>query len=154
HPKPKIDAAAVAAHGMGRGDFAALVFSGAIDELGEAPGLLTWSTLRKYALADPRVESGRDLARASGSPLPPWPHKVDGPVPGVCFVFTDDGHPAVDALRAREGVHLEHYVVLRRLTLEALPAARIDRFLKDADSRPIAVLGYGDQGRRIVSLLL
>lgn len=146
--------AALMAHGLGRGDFAAIVFSGAIDSLGEAPGYGTWLSSSKFALPDPRVPAGHDLARHPNSALPLWPADQVRPTPGVCFVFTDDGHPAVDALRARDAIEFEHFVVLPRLTLSALTGCRLDWFLRGARRRPIAVLGFGDQGSRIVRMLL
>lgn len=148
-----IDMAALAAHGIGRGDFAAIVFSGSTSLLGEAPGYGTWLASRKFAMPDPRVAAEHDLARDPNWPLPPWPADRVRPTPGVCFVFTDDGHPAVDALRARGAAEFEHFVVLPRLTLSALSRRRIDGFLAAAQDRPVAVLGYGDQGTRMVRVL-
>ena len=146
--------AALMAHGVGRGDFAAIVFSGSTALLGEAPGYGTWLTSRKFALPDPRLAAGQDLARDPHSALPLWPADRVRPTPGVCFVFTDDGHPAVDTLRARGGIEFEHFVVLPRLTLSALSRRRVDQFLSEVKDRPITVLGYGDQGTRLVRTLL
>ncbi len=146
--------AALMAHGLGRGDFAAIVFSGAIDSLGEAPGYGTWLSSSKFALPDPRVPADHDLARHPHSALPLWPADQVRPTPGVCFVFTDDGHPAVDALRARDAIEFEHFVVLPRLTLSALAGRRLDWFLRGVGRRPIAILGFGDQGSRIIRMLL
>jgi predicted O-methyltransferase YrrM len=146
--------AAIAAHGIGRGDFAAIVFSGPADVLGEVSGYGTWLASRKFAIPDPRLPAEQDLARQPGWPLSEWPAERVRPTPGVCFVFADDGHPAVDAIRARGGIEYEHFVVLTRLTLAALMRRRIDRFLDVAGPRQIVVLGYGDQGGRVVRELL
>ncbi len=146
--------AALRAHGIGRGDFAAIVFSGATALLGEAPGYGTWLASRKFVLSDPRLAASEDLARDPHSALPLWPADRVRPTLGVCFVFTDDGHPAVDTLRARGGIEFEHFVVLPRLTLSALSRRRFDGFLSQVKDRPIAVLGYGDQGTRLVRTLL
>ena len=149
-----IDGAAIAAHGIGRGDFAALVFSGEVDAIGEAVGYCTWNTPRKFALPDPRVTPDRCLARHEGSPLPPWPIDRVRPTPGVCFVFADDDHPALDALRARDGAEHEHFVVLSRLTGAAMMARSVGMFLDAAGASPIVILGFGDQGVRMATTLV
>jgi predicted O-methyltransferase YrrM len=148
-----LDLAAIAAHGLGRGDFAALVFSGSINGLSEAPGYCTWNTARKFALPDPRLPESEDLARAPGSPLPRWPEDRVRPLDGVCFVFTDDGHPAVDAIKARSGIDMEHFVVLSRLSGDEMLRTRLAKFRQTIGERPIVLLGFGDQGVRIATLL-
>ncbi len=146
--------ATLMAHGIGRGDFAAIVFSGSTILLGEALGYGTWLASRKFALPDPRLPADQDLACDPHSALPLWPANRVRPTPGVCFVFTDDGHPAVDTLRARGGIEFEHFVVLPRLTISAILRRRVDGFLSEVRDRSIAVLGYGDQGTRLVRMLL
>ena len=152
-PASGLDWRAIAAHGIGRGDFGALVFSGATEAIGEAAGYCTWSTARKFALPDPRLRADRDLARDPASPLPLWSNDRVRPMPGVCFVFADPGHPAIDTFEARGGVEFEHYVVLSRLTESRLMEWRVRRFLDAPGGRCIALLGFGDQGARFASAL-
>lgn len=143
-------------HGIGRGEYAALVFSGPEAELGEIAGYPTWQTARKYVLPDPRGgggAAGGDFARAAGGVLPRWEGSVR-PTPGVCFVFSDERHPGVSEMRARGGVAFEDYVVLAELTVDRLLERAIERWVGGVEARPIAVLGYGDQGRRICAALV
>ncbi len=149
-----VDWKGIAAHGIGRGDFAALVFSGATEAIGEAAGYCTWSTARKFALPDPRLRSDEDLARDPASPLPLWSNDRVRPTPSVCFVFANGGHPAIDAFQARGGVEFEHYVVLSRVTEARLIEWRMGRFLDAAGRRPIALLGFGDQGSKASAVLM
>lgn len=97
--RPDLDA--VARHGIGRGDYAAIVLSGSVDTFGEVAGSATWSTARRFALKDPRLPSDRCLARRDGSPYAPWTAEVE-PLPGVCFVFADAAHPGVVARTVTE----------------------------------------------------
>lgn len=150
---PAIDYPAVAAHGIGRGDFAALVFAGSRAALGDIAGHYTWNTARKFVLEDPRLPASEDFARIEGSALRAWPPDRVRPTPGVCFVFADGTHPAVAELRSRGAEELEHYVVLPRLTNDALLRRRVDRLVRSAGDRPIVLLGFGDQGRRIGAML-
>lgn len=152
--RPVFDAAGVAAHGIGRGDFVALVFAGAIDELGDVAGHYTWNTARKFALTDHRLSATRDLARLEHSPLPEWPEDSVRPTPGVCFVFADANHPAVFSLRAQGGLEFEHFVTLPELTVETVRRRRLKIFLDEAGVRPVVMLGFGDQGRRVAEELV
>ncbi len=72
----KLDTAAIARHGIGRGDFAALVFSGSAAALGETIGMPTWATARRFALPDPRLADTDDLARSGACPFAPWPERT------------------------------------------------------------------------------
>jgi len=146
-------AEAARAHGIGRGEYAALVFSGPLSAMGDVAGHLTWNTARKFSLADPRCEADGDLARCESAPLPEWPAGTPRPTPGVCFVLSDKGHPGRAALERGGGVEFEDFVTLDRLSPERLMLARVRRFLGKADGRPVAVLGLGDQGQRLLAAL-
>lgn len=157
-PRPACDAAgidyaAVAAHGIGRGDFVALVFAGSRSALGDLAGHYTWNTAQKFVLSDPRLSASDDFARIGNSALREWSADRVRPTPGVCFVFADGTHPALAELVARGAEEFEHYVVLPHLSRDALLRRRVDRLIAAAEGRPIALLGFGDQGRRIGSLL-
>ena len=104
---------AVSTHGIGRGEFAALVFSGARAALGDIPGHYTWDTPIKFALPDPRLGRADDFAPLSQ--LPEWPAGDLRPIEGVCFVFADSTHPAVQRLREQGAEEFEHFVCLNRL---------------------------------------
>lgn len=148
-----IDYAAIAAHGIGRGDFAALVFAGSRAALGDIAGHYTWNTARKFVLEDPRLPASEDFARVEGSALGLWPTDRVRPTPGVCFVFADGTHPAVAELRSRGADEFENFVILPRLTVPALLRRRVGRVVDAAGERPIVLLGFGDQGRRIGAML-
>ncbi len=164
-----IDPAGVAAHGIGRGELPVLVFSGSRDALGDIAGYSTWQTARKYALPDPRLPADEDFAQRAGQCLAIWPNTAnrgtgDGGAPvlslqslapcaGVCFVFDDAHHPGIAALRAHNAEEFEHFVSLDRLTPAHLHEHRLRRFLAQVNNRPILLLGYGDQGRRIAATL-
>lgn len=153
-----LDLAAVAQHGIGRGDYAALVLSGSVDLLGEVAGSATWSTARRFAFEDPRIASADCIARHAGSPFARW----TGPMaatPGVCFVLTDAAHPTASELRSHGAIEFGHFVTLDRLTVEIMQSVRVQNFLErirqwggwvgTAQARSIALLGFGDQGKRL-----
>jgi len=140
-----------------RGDFAALVFSGSIADLGELPGEPTALALYKFALPDPRLTSGVDFARIPGMPLPIWPLDRVRPTDGVCFVLGDERHPAVESLRNAGGIEHEHFVIARSLNAIS-PDAKLDidlaAFVESLPAKSqIVVLGYGHQGAVIAKRL-
>lgn len=154
------DLAAIARHGIGRGDYAALVFSGSVDALGEVAGSATWSTACRFALEDPRLSRADCLARREGSPFAHWTNPIE-PTPGVCFVLSDAEHPGAATLRSRGGIEFEHYATLDRLTTDALVDAQLHAFLsgmrgesggaQSTKPRGVVLLGYGDQGQRLAA---
>src|SRR5436190_20601297 len=146
-----------ARHPVCRGDFAAVVFSGRIVELGELPGEPTAHALYKFALPHPHLDASKDFARSTGMPLPVWPEDRIEPTEGVCFVFGDDGHPAVERLRAAGAKPDRHYVVLGDSNCVQRPndlGERLARFVCTiANDGRIALLGYGHQGSEIARIL-
>jgi len=154
---PAIACKHLADHPICHRGFVALVFSGSRDILGELPGEPTAGIDRKYALVDPRLPDDEDFARSPGMPLPIWPADQIRPVAGVCFIFTDGGHPAVAQLEAQGAVRDEHF-----LLISDYPAWEVDEDLEQrlaemldhcGDEQGIMILGYGDQGARIADLL-
>jgi predicted O-methyltransferase YrrM len=144
-------------HPICRGVFAALVFSGSREALGELPGEMTADTPFKFALIDPRLPEEIDFARSPGMPLPMWDVSRLAPTDGVCFVFSDRAHPAAAALVGRGAEEGRHFVVvegLLRTTRDDLLDRRLAELLQriGPDGR-ILILGYGDQGARIARRL-
>ncbi|MBY0262601.1 MAG: class I SAM-dependent methyltransferase [Phycisphaerales bacterium] len=153
-PPPKPDwAAAIRLHGIGRGEYVALVFSGPLEAMGDIAGHATWNTARKFSMPDPRCDAAADLGRCAEAPLADWNGGSPRPTPGVCFVLSDHGHPARAALERSGGVEFEDFVTLDRLSPELLTLARVRRLLARAEGRAVAVLGLGDQGRRTLKAL-
>src|SRR5690606_38371305 len=99
-------------HPVCRGEFIALVFSGARQIIGELPGEATAHTLYKFAWPDPRLEADEDFASTPGMPLPYWSAGRLQPIDGVCFVFADREHPDLRRLQEAGAVENEHYVTL------------------------------------------
>lgn len=153
-PRAKPDwAGALRLHGVGRGEYAALVFSGSLEAMSDIAGHATWNTARKFSMPDPRCDAATDLARSDQAPLADWPGGSPRPTPGVCFVLSDHAHPARAALERGGGVEFEDFVTLDRFSPERLMLARVRRFLAKAEGRGVAVLGLGDQGRRMLRAL-
>lgn len=147
-----VDPEALRAHGIAEGEYVALVFSGPLASIGDIFGMATWNTPRKYAIPDLRVRAADDLARCDAAPLPAWPHPVR-PTPGVCFVLADDAHPARQTLVDADGKEFDDFVTLNALTASRMREHRAQRFLASAEGRPIALLGFGDQGRKFLAAL-
>lgn len=139
------------------GDFAALIFSGSIADLGELPGEPTALALYKFALPDPRLDASQDFARALGMPLPIWPADRVRPIDGVCFVLADAQHPAIEALRDGGGIEGEHFVIATELNARDVHAKLDDelrRFVESLSPKgSVAILGYGHQGAAIAQRL-
>ena len=104
---PRAWRGAVENHPVCRGHFAALVFSGDADVLGELPGEMTARSALKFALPDPRLSAPADFARTPGMPLATWPQHRVLPTPGVCFVLSDRDHPALASLLAEQAEEYE-----------------------------------------------
>jgi predicted O-methyltransferase YrrM len=83
-----------------------------------------------------------------------WSNDRVRPTAGVCFVFADAGHPAVEMLQARGGAEFEHYVVLANLTAARMMERRVRGFIGEAGTRVIGLLGFGDQGAKIAAGLV
>ncbi|MBY0313624.1 MAG: class I SAM-dependent methyltransferase [Phycisphaerales bacterium] len=147
-----IDVDALKALGIAEGEFVALVFSGPIDMLGESLGMMAWSTPRKFVIDDPRsLESGAPTGNAD-APLPKWTGVV-APVPGVCFVLSDRDHPLRRVLARAGAEEFEHFVTIDTLTTERVREHQLRHFLARAANRRIALLGFGDQGSKLLTTL-
>lgn len=143
-------------HAIVRGEFPALVFSGDRHALGELPGELTAATPFKFAMPDDRLDHRRDFARTPHMALPLWPGDAGRPIDGVCFVLSDQDHPAVHELCAGGGVEDEHYVIanaLKESSAEIRLRERLARLRDLPAQEMILVLGFGDQGSRIARML-
>ncbi|MDY7108575.1 MAG: hypothetical protein SYC29_08045, partial [Planctomycetota bacterium] len=146
-------------HPICRGAFAALVFSGSREALGELPGEMTADTPFKFALIDRRLPDEVDFARSPGMPLPMWDLRGRGlePTDGVCFVLSDRAHPAVAALTGRGAEEGRHFVIAEDVNAKT-QADTLDQRLAPlveeigGDGR-ILILGYGDQGAGIAHRL-
>jgi predicted O-methyltransferase YrrM len=149
----RYEPAAAAMHGIGRGEYPGLVFSGPEAVLGEIAGYPTWQTGKKWVLPDPRVGREADFAACVHGMMPLWERGLK-PMPGICFVFSDERHPGVSEMRARGAEEFEDYVVLSALTVDRLLQRKIERWVENVKTRPIAVLGFGDQGRRIAAAIV
>lgn len=147
-----VDVHALRALGIAEGEFVALVFSGSIAAMGEVVGMATWNTPRKFAIGDPRSIESEDLARCADAPLPIW-RGPTRPIPGVCFVLSDRDHPLCRALVSGGGEEFEHFVTLDVLTCERVRAHQVRRILAQAGGRQIALLGFGDQGSKLLTTL-
>ncbi len=147
-----LDIDALRSHGVGEGEYVALVFSGHKDVLGEAIGMPTWSTPRKFAFPDSRLEPEEDLARCEPRVLPAWTGPVV-PVPGVCFVLSDASHPLRRALADAGAMEHEDVLTLDTLSAEHLRVHRVRRWLAGVGNRPVALLGFGDQGSKLLDTL-
>jgi predicted O-methyltransferase YrrM len=146
-----------ATHPLLRGGFVAIVFSGRSDALGTLAGEPTAHTSRKFVLEDLSLEAREDFARSGGSTLPHWPHLPLRPVPGVCFVFTNASHPALNAL-VRAGAKVGEDMVIVEEVVEAdadrALVGNLSAVLRHARSNgSIVILGYGHQGQRIARCL-
>jgi predicted O-methyltransferase YrrM len=150
-----------AGHPICRGDFAALVFSGDAEILGELPGELTAYVPAKFCLPDPELEATSDFARAAGQLLPRWPRPVASPIDGICFVFTNPRHPALLAMIAHGAVRDEHYVLVSGVSADPIAASvgdRLRHLLAEANpaapaDASVVVIAYGHQGREIAMRL-
>lgn len=145
-------------HSVCRGEFIALVFSGARQIIGELPGEATAHTLYKFAWPDPRLEADEDFASTPGMPLPYWSADRLQPIDGVCFVFADREHPDLRRLQEAGAVENEHYVTLdsdqqqlEHDDLERRLGAFVERITSSDGA--IAVLGFGHQGSAIAAHL-
>lgn len=154
-PKPRSELSH--RHPLCRGDFAAVVFSGRTSDLGELPGEPTAHAIYKFVMDDPRLNAREDFARSAGSSLPKWPaHRVQ-PTDGVCFVFTDAGHPAAQPLMEAGACVDQHLVILNEASQDEVSSGmspRLARFVEGLPSRgKIVLLGYGHQGGEIARTL-
>ncbi len=146
-----------AQHPLLRGGFAAIVFSGRREALGEIAGEPTARTPAKFVMEDPTLSPAEDFARSSGSTLPRWLTHELRAVPGVCFVLTSPQHPAVDQLVKSGAKQDEHFLLTdgvahddRDADLEQGLGSLLRAEIGDG---PIVVLGYGHQGKRTVTCL-
>jgi predicted O-methyltransferase YrrM len=144
-------------HPICRGGYAAIVLCGRNDLLGEIAGEPTAHTRYKFVLPDPALRDDEDFARSGGSMLQRWPERDIRPIGGMCFVFTNAQHAAIERLLAAGAEPGEHFIVAAGLAEQHAPR---DLEMRLADlvrsipqDRPIVILGYGRQGRRIAACL-
>ncbi len=144
-------------HSLCAGGFAIAVFSGTRAIMEVLAGECTARIQRKFVLADRTLSAENDFARTSGSTLPTWPVGDVRPIKGVCFVFTTPRNPAIEALRLQGAVEGEHFILTSGLSNEATTSglrSRLATFLSALPESPrIALLGYGQQGKRIAACL-
>ncbi len=147
----------LADHPICRRGYVALVFSGSRHILGELPGEPTAGIDQKYALVDPRLPEEEDFARSPNMPLPIWPEDQIRPVGGMCFIFTDGGHPAVARLEDLGAVKDEHFLLTSDYPAcgvdDDLEQRLVDLLAQCHVGQGILILGFGDQGARIADLL-
>jgi len=145
------------AHPLCQGDFAAIVFSGDRSVLGELPSELTAETPFKFAMVDPRLDDDDDFARSYHMPLPRWDVERTVPTPGVCFLFSDAGHPGIATLADQGAVEGEHYCVVESVCAGSADAIRSAHLAHLMDQVPrhgtVLLLGFGDQGSAMAAQL-
>jgi predicted O-methyltransferase YrrM len=147
-----------ARHPIFIGSCATLVFSGDVRVLGEITGEATAHAQRKFVLPDSGIDSAFDLALQPGMMLERWERTVEGPIDGVCFVFSDPSHAALRTIVERGGREDEHWVLVDGARREGDErgerAAALAAFVRSLPvGAPIVVLGYGHQGTMLASIL-